>query len=130
MRVNVRTSLMHRLVYVVVFIFGVAWNQYYGSYGYMPLDLAVTYNGAWGVLNGQIPYRDFWLPFDTRPIMIQAPIFWVLGMSWTTYVLQVSLLNGLFAACITRAGVRFGMTLPFAGFFGVVAGVIAYPPVG
>ena len=51
-------------------------------------------------------------------------------MSWTTYVLQASLFNGLFAACITWAGVRFGMTLPIAALFGVVAGLIAYPPIG
>ena len=130
MRAIIGTSLMHQLVYVVVFIFGVALNQYYGNFGYMPLDLSLIYNGAWRVLNGQVPYRDFWLPHSTLPIMVQAAMFWALGMSWTTYVLQASLLNGLFAACITWAGVRFGMALPFAGLFGVIAGAIAYPPVG
>ena len=121
---------MHPFAYVVVFIFGVAINQYYGNYGYMPLDLSVIYNGAWRVLNGEVPYRDFWLPHSTLPIMLQAAMFWALGMSWTTYVLQASLFNGFFATCITWAGVRFGMTLPVAGLFGVVAGLIVYPPVG
>src|SRR5262245_38360775 len=114
MRANVKISLVHLIFYFVIFIFGAAFNQYYGNYGYMPNDLSMIYNGAWRVLNGQVPYRDFWLPHDTLPIIFQAAMFKALGMSWTTYVLHASLLNGLFAAGIAWAGVRFGMTLPMA----------------
>jgi hypothetical protein len=96
----------------------------------MPLDASQIYNGAWRVLNGQVPYRDFWLPYATVPIIAQAVMFWALGMSWMSYVLQASLLNGLYAASLTWAGVRFGLALPIAGVCGLVAGLIAYPPMG
>src|SRR5262245_24814417 len=93
---NSMAVLLYPLVYLTVFVFSTGINQYYSYIGYMPLDQSTIYNGAWRVLVGQVPYIDFWTPFGLIPILAQAVIFHGLGVSWTNYALQASLLNGLF----------------------------------
>jgi hypothetical protein len=115
-------------MYLAVFVFGAAINQYYSYLGYMPLDQAMIYNGAWRVLAGQAPLVDFWTPYGLIPILVQAAIFRGLGVSWTTYALHASLLNGFFGACVMFAGLRLGLSLTVAAMFGAIAGLIAYPP--
>ena len=36
-------------------------NYYYGFIGLMPMDNTVLYNGGYKVLNGFIPFKDYWL---------------------------------------------------------------------
>jgi hypothetical protein len=115
-------------VYLVIFVFTAGVNQYYGYDGYMPLDQSMIYNGAWWLLSGQTPYVDFWTPYGTIPILVQAGIFRAFGVSWTNYVLQASLMTRFFATCVMFAGLRLGLTLSVAALFGAIACVIAYPP--
>lgn len=61
-------------MYLVIFVFTAGVNQYYGYDGYMPLDQSMIYNGAWRLLSGQTPYVDFWTPYGTIPILVQAGI--------------------------------------------------------
>lgn len=103
-------------------------NQYYATRGYMPLDQSIVYNGAWRLLVGQVPYVDFWLPFGLVPIVLQAALFEALGVSWTVYGLQASILNALFAASLVLLGRRLGLRLGTATLYGVLAAVVAYPP--
>jgi hypothetical protein len=128
MNVNNPSVSKYPFMYLAVFVFGAAINQYYSYLGYMPLDQAMIYNGAWRVLAGQAPLIDFWTPYGLIPILVQATIFRGLGVSWTTYALHASLLNGFFGACAMFAGLRLGLSLTVAAMFGVIAGLIAYPP--
>lgn len=127
---QLRSSLIRLLPYFVIFVFGVAFNQYYGYLGYMPLDQSIVYNGGWRILNGQIPYVDFWVPYGLTPILIQAAIFRSIGVTWTNYVLHASLLNAFFATCVMFAGIRLGLKLPIAVVYALIAALIAYPPMG
>jgi len=114
--------------YALVVVVAVALNQHVGNQGYMPLDQSIVYNGAWRLLAGQVPYVDFWLPFGLVPILLQAPLFLLLGVSWTAYVLQASLLNAAFAASMLFLGRRLGLRLGAATLYGGLAAVVAYPP--
>jgi hypothetical protein len=114
--------------YVAVCLLAGAVNQYYGYLGYMPLDQSIVYNGAWRVLQGQVPYVDFWLPFGLVPILSQAALFALLGVSWTVYVLHASLVDAVFAAGVLLVGRRLGLRLGTATFYGAVAAIVAYPP--
>ena len=50
---------------IVIFSFFV--NFYYAHIGVMPSDNFVLYNGGNRVLNGYVPYKDYWL--ITGPIL-------------------------------------------------------------
>lgn len=114
--------------YAAVGLLAVALNQPVGNQGYMPLDQSIVYNGAWRLLAGQVPYVDFWLPFGLVPILLQALLFLLLGVSWTAYVLQASLLNAAFAASMLFLGRRLGLRLGPATLYGGLAAIVAYPP--
>ena len=36
-------------------------NYYYGFIGLMPMDNTVLYNGGYRVMNGYVPFNDYWL---------------------------------------------------------------------
>lgn len=122
--------LAHPLAYAAVCVLAVLLNQYFGCIGYMPLDQSIIFNGAWRILNGQIPYVDFWTPFGLVPMLLQAAIFRAGGVTWTGYVLHASVLSAFFACCVLFAGTRLRLRLPVAVLYAAVAAVIGYPPVG
>ena len=124
----VRDLQREAAAYGCVGLLAVALNQHHGFLGYMPLDQSIVYNGAWRILNGQLPYVDFWLPFGLVPILLQSLLFLLLGVSWTAYVLHASLFNALFAASMVFLGRRLGLGLGVATLYGILAAVVAYPP--
>ena len=115
-----------------VFVFAVAilLNQFYGYFGYMPLDQSIIFDGAWRVLNSQIPHVDFWTPYGVPAILAQAAIFRIFGVSWSAYVFHASLCNACFAVFVLFAGTRLGLTRPVALFFAIVTAFVSYPPMG
>lgn len=107
---------------------GLAWNT--GFEGYMPLDQSIVWDGAWRVLQGQVPAIDFALPAGLTPILIQAGIFKIAGVAWAGYVAHAALANALFAlavyATLARLTGRIGP--PFV--YGLASGLALYPPMG
>lgn len=118
------------LAYAAICALAVLLNQYFGYIGYMPLDQSIVFNGAWRILNGQIPYVDFWTPFGLVPMLLQAAMFHAVGITWTSYVLHASLVSAFFACCVLFAGTRLGLRMPFAVLYAAIAAIIGYPPMG
>ncbi len=64
-----------------------------GMRGFFALDQSIVFDGAWRVLNGQIPYRDFLLPYGPVVLWLQAAIFGMFGVTYQVYVLTAAVLN-------------------------------------
>jgi 4-amino-4-deoxy-L-arabinose transferase-like glycosyltransferase len=77
-----------------------ALSVHAGRIGYMPLDQSIVFDGAWRVLNGQVPWRDFMTPNGLVPIVLQAGIFAVAGVSWSAYVAHAGLVNAAAAMAV------------------------------
>ena len=71
-------------LYLVIFIFSFLVNFYYSNFGVEPMDTFVLFNGGYKVLNGLIPFKDYWLV--TGPLMdyLNAIFFKILDVSWTS----------------------------------------------
>lgn len=96
----------------------------------MPLDQSFVFDGAWRVLSGQIPFRDFTTPNGIVPIAIQVLFFKVFGITWFSYVLQAAIFNGLFCL-VTYWLLRIaggGRLLAF--FYALLSALVFYPPIG
>jgi hypothetical protein len=96
----------------------------------MPLDQSFVFDGAWRLLSGQIPFRDFTTPDGIVPIAIQALFFKVFGITWLSYVLQAAVFNGLFCLVTywllrTAGGGRL-----LACFYALASALVFYPPMG
>src|SRR5512134_1418500 len=47
----------------------------HGRVGFMPLDQSIVFDGAWRLLCGQRPFRDFVVPSGLVPMVMQAAFF-------------------------------------------------------
>ena len=105
-------------------------NLFYGRLGYMPLDQSIVFDGAWRILSGQTPYRDFVTPFGIVPLYLQAAFFKIFGVSWFSYVLHASILNGLFCvlAYVLMRNLQVGHW--HALLYAFLGGFLFYVPFG
>lgn len=133
-------------VLLVLAAAGMVWHT--GHRGFMPLDHAVTFDGGWRVLSGQVPLLDFAAPSFLTPSVLQAVVFALGGVTWSAFVAHAALANALFAlatwdlvrrlgsATVARgeaatpatAGALELRVLAFGA--GLLSAVLFYPPVG
>ncbi|MEJ1933692.1 glycosyltransferase family 39 protein, partial [Nostoc sp. NIES-2111] len=69
------------------------WNA--GHKGLFLLDQSMIFDSAWRILQGQMPYRDFGMPFGPVSSLLQAASFWLLGLHWDAMVFPATLLHAL-----------------------------------
>jgi hypothetical protein len=102
-----------------------------GGRGFYAFDQSIVFDGSYRVLSGQVPYRDFLMPFGPVTFWLHAVFFKLLGTTYQAYVAGAGAVNvaaTLTAMLIVRLlfpSLRF---LPLAG--GIVTAVWFYPPFG
>jgi hypothetical protein len=113
---------------LAVFAFGICLA--YGHLGLNPLDQSIVFDGAWRLVSGQLPVRDFTTPIGFVPIAIQAALFSVFGLSWFVYCVHAAFMNAAFAVVALRVARRVGVAAWPAWFVAVASAVVFYPPIG
>jgi len=95
------------------------------------MDQSIVFDGGWRILQGQVPYRDFLIPFGPVSMWIQALAFHLFDVSYRTYVLTACWENML-GAGLAFATVR--MLVPEKSWAAWTAGWITgswlYAPMG
>ncbi len=102
-----------------------------GRRGFHPLDQSIVFDGAWRIIQGQVPYRDFICPLGPLSFLYQALVFCIFGTGFQSYVLGAAILNAL----ATMAVWLLLRSLFPENIFSALAGamltaVFFYPPVG
>ncbi len=117
-------------LYLVIFIFSFLVNFYYSNFGVEPMDTFVLFNGGYKVLNGLIPFKDYWLV--TGPLMdyLNAIFFKILDVSWTSYTIHSSLINSLIAIFIFLLFTILGLDKIFSLIYTLMFSLLMYPSVG
>ena len=54
-------SHKNKIFILFLFIFSIIINQYYGNRGAFPMDSFHFFDSGYRVLNGDIPFIDYWL---------------------------------------------------------------------
>ena len=125
-----RWLLQSLLPITALFFWGCALCLSVGRIGFMPLDQSVVFDGAWRLLSGQVPFRDFTAPDGLTPIVLQVLFFEALGVTWFAYCLHAAVFNGLFC-CLTYGLLRaLASNRATALVYGALGGVVFYPPFG
>ena len=110
----------------LVIIVCVAFNWMTGHRGAFLNDQSLIWDGAWRILQGQVPYRDFWMPFGPVTFAIQAVFFRVMGVTWAATVASACLSTAL----ATTISIRLARLLlpeaprPFALLSGLSVGLL------
>ncbi len=111
-------------------IFSFFINKYYANIGVEPMDTFVLYNGGYKVLNGLIPFQDYWL--TTGPLMdyINAFFFWIGGVNWSTYTTHSSIFNSIITVLTYLFFNALGSNKYFSFFFSLMFSLLMYPIIG
>ena len=89
---NINSKLCLSLLAILAFTV----NFYFGSIGVFPIDTFAFFDSSYSMLNGNVPFRDYWTMNGPMIDVFQSLIFYIFGVSWQTYLLHSSLINVIF----------------------------------
>jgi len=105
-------------------------NQYYAFIGVLPIDSFSTFNSGYDLLNGSLPFKDYWIIKGPVLDIIQAIYFKLFGVSWFTYAAHSSTFNSIFAVSTFFTLRKFNLDLKFAFIYSILASALMYPTYG
>ena len=114
----------------VTFLFGVLICHYTGNRGVFPLDSFSHFDSGYRILNGEHPFKDYWIVSGFFIDYIQSLIFYFLGINWQTYILNASLLNGISSLLIYTLFNSLGLNFKLSFFYAICFSILAYPSSG
>ena len=80
---------------LIVILFSISINQYYGNKGIFPIESTAYFDTAYRILQGDIPFKDYWLVSGMFIDYVQTVFFWLFGINFQVYIFHASLINCL-----------------------------------
>ena len=115
---------------VVVFLFGALICHYTGNRGIYPIDSFSHFDSGYRILNGEHPLRDYWVVSGLFVDYVQSIIFYLFGLSWQTYILNASVLNGIVSVIFYSLLNKLGLNFLNSFFYAICFSILAYPSSG
>ena len=103
----------------LIFLFGVIICHYTGSRGVFPIDSFSHYDSGYRILNGEHPFRDYWIVSGFFIDYVQSIIFYLLGTNWQVYLLNASILNGLTALLVYKLFNKLRLDFKLSFFYAI-----------
>jgi len=100
---DIKSSHMHWSSYftyialTLIIVFAYIFSYQCGSRGFFPFDQSIVYDGAWRIIQGQIPYKDFIAPIGPVTFLYQADIFSIFGVNYASYLIGAAVMNAISA---------------------------------
>ena len=105
-------------------------NQYYAYVGVLPVDSFSTFNAGYDILNGSVPFKDYWVLKGIVLDIIQAAFFKIFGISWFSYSIHASTFNSIFALATFFTLKNFDLDIKYSFFYAAMASILMYPTYG
>ena len=116
--------------YLILIIFSFFINFYYSNIGVLPQDTFAYYDTAYRILDGDVPFKDYWTVSGPFIDYLQAVIFFIFGVSWKSYIISGSVLNSLTSVIFLYTIRNFGQSRPYSLFYAICFSVLANPSMG
>jgi len=97
MEIKLKSNLKLYLLLVLINLFSFGYIFVFG--GYFFRDYSIIFEGGLRVWDGQIPYKDFFLPVGPVVLYLQAFFNWICGANATAMHLHVSCINSIVLTC-------------------------------
>ena len=101
---------------VVIFFLALLFNQFSGNRGVFPIDTFSHFDIGYRVLNGDLPFRDYWVVSGPLIDLLQAFLFLIFDSNWQVYLLNASILNGIIAVLTYKLFLNFKLNKIFSFF--------------
>ena len=119
-----------KFIPVIVFFAGLLFCHFTGNRGVHPIDSFSHFDSGFRILNGEHPFRDYWIVSGFFVDYFQSLIFLLLGTNWQTYILNASLMNGFLSALVYYLFAKLGLGLKSSFFYSICFALLAYPSSG
>lgn len=115
---------------IVVLIFSLFINQYYGNIGVFPIETFSHYDLSFRVSRGDIPFKDYWAVSGIFIDYIHSLFLKFLGESFQIYVLHASLLNAFISLFTFLLLLKLGISENYAFIYSILFSLLAYTTSG
>ena len=85
-----------RVFLILILFFAIFFNHFSGNRGIFPADSFAFFDSGQRILNGEFPFKDYWVVSGPFIDYFQALLFSLFGINWQVYILQASIINSLF----------------------------------
>lgn len=115
---------------ILLLVFAFSINRHFANYGVEPMDTFVLYGGGYKVMNGLVPFKDYWL--TTGPLMdyLSSLFFMINGVNWSSYIFHSSSMNALAAIFSYFFLIKLGLNKNYSFVYALGFSILMYPPVG
>ena len=116
--------------YALLIFFSFSINYYYSSIGVLPQDTFAYFDTAYRILDGSVPFKDYWTVSGPFIDYFQALIFYIFGISWKTYIINGSVLNTLITIIFFYTIRNFNQDRLHSLFYALCFSILANPSMG
>ena len=124
------TYLKEKLLIFFLLLFSLLINQYYGNRGIFPLDSFAHFDTGFRILNGEYPFKDYWVISGAFVDYLQSVFFYFFGINWQSYVLHASFVNSLIVLVNFLVLKNFNLNIYFCFIYSIFLAILAYPSSG
>jgi len=119
-----------KIFILILFLFSLLINQYYGNRGIFPVDSFAHFDTGFRILLGEHPFKDYWIVSGPFIDYIQAIFFYLFGVSWQSYVLHASLINAVLSVATFIIFRNFNLNIYHSFIYSLLFSILAYPTSG
>jgi len=116
--------------YIILAIFSLFINQYIANRGAFPIDSFLIFDAAYNIVEGNHPFKDYWLITGPFVDYVQSLFFLLFGVSWTSYVLHASVVNMALTLFSYYYFLKIGLKNFYAFIYSLGVAILAYPSIG
>ena len=127
---SVKNFIFNNYRGIVLFFISIVFCYFTGNRGIFPIDSFSHYDSGYRILNGEHPFRDYWVVSGPFIDYIQSIIFFIFGTSWQSYILNSAILNGIISVSTYYLFINLGLKKNYSFFYSVCFAILAYPSSG
>ena len=79
-------QLNEKILVLIILVFSLIINQYYANRGVFPIESFAHFDIAFRIINGDIPFQDYWLVSGLLIDYVQAVFFKAFGQNFQVYI--------------------------------------------
>ena len=122
--------MKNKIYFIILVVFSISINQYFGYKGVFPIDSFVNYDSSYNITNGNHPFIDYWTITGPLVVYFQSLFFLILGVNWFSYVIHASLMNMILTLSTFYFFKKIGLKEFYSFIYSLGVAILAYPVIG
>ena len=96
----------------------------------MPIDTFAFFDTGFRILNGEVPFNDYWTISGPFIDFLQALYFLIFGISWKSYLLNGAIINLILTLLSFFFFKKTGLNNYYSLFYSTCVAILANPSMG